>query len=125
MAVYRSAMGKVVDMAALAAKNQRTRAVGNMKVNARGDTIDSFGRVIQPVTEKVTNSYSKTVGNRSAHATRPHVQKPATKAPPQAPVPPMSQPVKEELTDYERELNEDLEQEDEMIEAIKAKEAKK
>lgn len=53
-------------MSALGAKNERVRAVGNMKVNARGDTIDGFGRIIQPVTEKVTDSYTKTVGNKSA-----------------------------------------------------------
>ena len=40
MAQYRTAQGKNIDMAALAAKNERTRAVGNMNVNARGDTID-------------------------------------------------------------------------------------
>ena len=44
MANYKTAMGKTVDMAALAAKNEKTRAVGNMKVNARGDTIDAQGR---------------------------------------------------------------------------------
>ena len=35
MATHRSAMGKSVDMATLAAKNENVRAVGNMKVNAR------------------------------------------------------------------------------------------
>lgn len=123
MTVYRSAMGKIVDMAALAAKNQRTRAVGNMKVNARGDTIDSFGRVIQPVTEKVTDNYSKTVGNRSAHAVKPRATRSAP-TPPPARTEPVITPIKEELTNYERELSEDLDQEDKMIEAIKAKDNK-
>ena len=39
MGVYKSALGKQVDMAALAAKNEKTRAVGNMKVNAINETI--------------------------------------------------------------------------------------
>ena len=56
MAVYRTAQGKQIDMAALAAKNEKTRAVGNMKVNARGDTIDGFGKIIEPVTAKVVLS---------------------------------------------------------------------
>jgi hypothetical protein len=43
MAIHRTALGKQIDMAALAAKNEKTRAVGNMKVNARGDTIDGKG----------------------------------------------------------------------------------
>ena len=50
---YRSAMGKTIDMAALASRNEHTRAVGNMRVNARGDTIDANGRIIKPVTDKV------------------------------------------------------------------------
>lgn len=66
MAQYRTAQGKVVDMASLVAKNEKTRAVGNMKVNARGDTIDAYGRVIESVTEKVTNQYAKTVGTPGA-----------------------------------------------------------
>jgi hypothetical protein len=69
--VYRTAQGKMLDMAALRAKNEKTRAVGNVKnLNARGDTIDSFGRVVVPITEKVNNSYGKTVGNRSSHVTQ-------------------------------------------------------
>ncbi len=43
MSKYRTAMGKTVDMAALTAKNEKVRAVGNMSVNARGDTIDARG----------------------------------------------------------------------------------
>ena len=53
---YRSAMGKSVDMGALVAKNEHVRAVGNMSVNARGDTIDSNGRIIKPVTAKVNQA---------------------------------------------------------------------
>ena len=69
MATYRSAMGKTVDMSAIVAKNEKVRAVGNVKnLNARGDTIDALGRVIQPATDKVNNAYAKTVGNRSANA---------------------------------------------------------
>jgi hypothetical protein len=70
MANYRSAMGKDVDMASLIAKNENTRAVGNMNVNARGDTIDALGRVTKPITEKVNKAYSNTVGTRSANQVR-------------------------------------------------------
>jgi len=104
MGTYRSALGKQVDMSALAAKNQRVRAVGNMSVNARGDTIDSQGRIIQPVTEKVTNNYSKTVGNRSAHATKTQVQRPK---------------IQEDLTDYEKELTEEFMEDDKEVETLK------
>jgi len=113
MANYRSAMGKSVDMDALAAKNEHVRAVGNMSVNARGDTIDSHGRVIRPVNEKVTQSYAKTVGNKSAQAQKPN-----------APVKTQPKPqIKEELTHAERELEDSFE-DDLEIEKIKAQENK-
>ena len=65
MAVYRTAQGKRLDMSMLARKNERTRAVGNMSVNARGDTIDSQGKVIVPVTKKVGDKYQRTVSQRA------------------------------------------------------------
>ena len=70
MAVYRTAQGKQLDMSALIAKNEKTRAVGNMKVNARGDTIDGYGRIVEPVNTKVSKKYEKTVGNKSALPTQ-------------------------------------------------------
>jgi len=109
-------MGKNVDMGALLAKNENTRAVGNMKVNARGDTIDSQGRVIKPVTAKVNQSYANTVGNKSANAVRgrPAPAKPVTPKP----------EIKEELTPMEIELEESFE-DDLEIEKIKAEELNK
>lgn len=117
MKVYRSAMGKVVDMSALETKNEHVRAVGNMKVNARGDKIDVHGRVIQPVNERVTENYSNTVGNKTANAFKNPVKKQAT--PPAKPAIPA-----EELTEAELEIENSLE-EDLEIERIKAKESNK
>ena len=114
---YKSAMGKSVDMGALAARNEHTRAVGNMSVNARGDTIDSNGRVIRPVTDKVNEAYGKTVGNKSAQVKRTVTPKPA---PQKAEV----KPKVEELTEAERELEDSFEDDIE-VEKIKAKESKK
>ncbi len=63
--VYRSANGKVVDMGALRLKNERVRAVGNMKVNARGDEINERGQVIRKKTEQANNQYRRqTSANR-------------------------------------------------------------
>lgn len=115
-------MGKTIDMEALAAKNEHTRAVGNMRVNARGDTIDANGRVIRPVTDKVNEAYSKTVGNKSAQVKRPVTTKPIP-----APVTKKAEVVKpkvEELTEAELELEESFEDDIE-VEKIKAKESKK
>ena len=120
MANHKSAMGKPVDMASLIARNENTRAVGNMKVNARGDTIDAMGRIIQPVTEKVNQAYANTVGSKTANQVR---QRPAH-----------SQPIKpdvvkpeidvSELTEVERELEDGLD-DDLEVEQIKAQELKK
>ena len=107
MAQYRTAQGKNIDMSALAAKNEKVRAVGNMKVNARGDTIDANGKIILPVTQKVGEKYQKTVGNRSAQAK----SKPA-------PVP-KQQLTKEEM-DLEASFDDDVE-----VENIIAKENRK
>jgi hypothetical protein len=118
MANYRTALGKTVDMAALQTRNERVRAVGNMSVNARGDTIDAFGNVVRPITEKVNEKYSKTVGNRSAQPRRhTPTQQPAAPAP--APAVDFS-----ELNEIERELEESA-AEDIEVEKIKAAEVKK
>lgn len=57
--VYRTANGKVVDMGALRLKNEKVRAVGNMKVNARGDEINEHGQVIRKKTEQANNQYGR------------------------------------------------------------------
>ena len=106
---YRTAMGKSVDMSALAARNEHTRAVGNMRVNARGDTIDANGRIVKPVTEKVNEAYGRTVGNKSAQVKRQVTTKPK---------------IELELTEAEKELEESFEDDIE-IEKIKAQETKK
>lgn len=119
MAKYRTAQGKVVDMSQLAAKNERTRAVGNMSVNARGDTIDGHGRIILPVTKKVGEKYQRTVSNRAANIVK---RKQVDSFTPieTAPAP----ETKIELTEEELEFL-DTNEEDAEIEAIKAVEAAK
>ena len=119
MANYRTAMGKVVDMSALTAKNEKTRAVGNMKVNARGDSIDAHGRIIRTATAKVNDSYNKTVGNRSAQPVK-NKQKSAPLVPDKPSRPKVDLA---ELNEIERELEESFE-DDLEIEQIKAQEIK-
>lgn len=65
---YTTAMGKSVDMAALALKNEKIRAVGNMNVNARGDIIGSDNQIINDVTKRVNSLYSKVTANPGASA---------------------------------------------------------
>ena len=56
--VYKSANGKTVDMGRLQLQNESVRAVGNMKVNARGDMIDDMNRVISTKAEQVNKQYN-------------------------------------------------------------------
>ena len=61
--VYKSAMGRVVDMGALMLENENTRAVGNMKVNARGDKIDVANKVTETKNKQVQRHYQRQVTN--------------------------------------------------------------
>lgn len=63
MKTYKTAMGKTVDMASLRLKNENVRAVGNMKVNARGDLVDDMNRVISKKTDQVNQQYQKQVSH--------------------------------------------------------------
>ena len=53
MKTVKTARGRIIDMAALAAKAEETRAVSNVPVNARGDIIDNRGNV-KVTKEKIT-----------------------------------------------------------------------
>jgi hypothetical protein len=79
--IYKSAQGKTVDLGALLLQNESVRAVGNMNVNARGDTVDSTNRVIDQKNRQVQRQYQKqasltsnnmppTTSNRAARQVR-------------------------------------------------------
>jgi len=80
--VYKSAMGKTVDMGSLLLQNERVRAVGNMNVNARGDRLDSNNQIVEPKNQQVQRRYRKqtNVSAGPAHSntisTRETVQQP-------------------------------------------------
>lgn len=108
----RTASGKMVDINALIAKNEKTRAVGNMKINARGDIIDSQNRIVKTANERVNEMYNKTVGNKSANVVKKS-----------APAPTKPIAPKEKLTVDEQEIENSLE-DDLEIERIKQKDIK-
>lgn len=56
--VYTTANGKQVNLDALIAQNENTIAVGNMKVNARGDQLGPGGKIELPK-EQVMKEYYK------------------------------------------------------------------
>lgn len=61
--VYKTAQGKTVDMGRLMVQNEKTRAVGNMKVNARGDLVDDMNNVVATKPQQVNNQYNRQVQN--------------------------------------------------------------
>lgn len=56
--VYRSALGQSIDIDQLRLTNENVIAVGNMKVNARGDELGPGGEVVRTRNE-VMNEYYK------------------------------------------------------------------
>jgi hypothetical protein len=81
--VYRTAQGKMVDLGALQLRNENVRSVGNMKVNARGDLIDSNNRAINSRNQQVDRQYRR----QTTNVTKTSVQ-PNQTAVPDIPVPP-------------------------------------
>jgi hypothetical protein len=67
--VYRTAMGKAVDIGALLLQNENVRAVGNMGVNARGDVVDSHNRVIDSKNRQI-----KRQNQRQSEPAQPNLQ---------------------------------------------------
>ena len=58
MKTVKTARGRTLDMGTLAAKNETTRAVSNLNMNARGDIIDNRGNV-EILREKIQKEFYK------------------------------------------------------------------
>jgi len=56
--VYKTMQGKEVDLEKLRKKNELTLAVGNVRVNARGDELGPGGKIIKKREEVVKEYYS-------------------------------------------------------------------
>jgi hypothetical protein len=63
MAKHRTMQGREIDMAKLSAVNELMPAVGNMKVNARGDELGPGGQIIRKREDIVAEYYE---GNPNA-----------------------------------------------------------
>lgn len=92
--LHKTALGRPIDMAAIRAKNETVRAVGNMNVNARGDILDSNNNVIADSNRRVNAMYQKAMQNPQASKraqpgpnVKPTEPPPAAVQPPAAPEP--------------------------------------
>jgi hypothetical protein len=56
--VYTSMQGKQIDMEKLQLKNELSPAIGNMKVNARGDELGVGGKIVR-TREQILQDYYK------------------------------------------------------------------
>jgi hypothetical protein len=56
--VYRTMQGREVDMDSLLQKNETIPAVGNVRMNARGDELGQGGKVVR-TREEIVAQYSK------------------------------------------------------------------
>ena len=63
--IYKSSRGKPVDMGALRLKNENERAVGNMKVNARGDAVDDKNQPVHSKPQQVHKQYQQQVQDKT------------------------------------------------------------
>jgi hypothetical protein len=63
--VYRSMQGKEVDMGKLVMQNEMTMAVGNVKVNARGDELGPGGKIIKKREDTLREVAPKTVAQKN------------------------------------------------------------
>ena len=60
--MYRTMQGRMVDIEQLRAANEATPAVGNMKVNARGDVLGQSGQIVKPKAEVIKKYYEQPKG---------------------------------------------------------------
>lgn len=56
--VHKSMQGKIVDVDQLRQKNEMTLAVGNVRMNARGDELGPGGKVIRKREDIVSEYYT-------------------------------------------------------------------
>mgnify|MGYP001223202745 CR=1 FL=1 len=60
--MYRTMQGRMVDIEKLRMANESVQAVGNMKVNARGDVLGAGGKVITKKAEVIQKYYEQPKG---------------------------------------------------------------
>ena len=102
---YRTANGGKVDLGSLILSQENTRSVGNMGVNARGDTINSHNEVIETRNEIVQKQYNKAHSSSVPEAPVPTSAKHAKEI---AGVAPKAKPVAKKPQPKAKEVNEEI-----------------
>jgi len=105
-AEYKSMRGKIVDMDLLRKKNELTPAVGNARVNARGDELGPGGKIVRKREDIIREYY-----DNNPSAVRDDSGRARKK-----PVTIQDEAEKAALTEEEQKLFEEIEEDDEWIE---------
>lgn len=62
--LYKTATGQLIDMDRFRLQHEKEQAIGNMKVNARGDEVDSSNNIVRTRNEIMREHYkNKNGGN--------------------------------------------------------------
>ena len=68
---YRTMQGKIVDLEKLMSQNELMPAIGNMKVNARGDELGPGGKIVKKREDVVAAYYEDNPNARGRKASAP------------------------------------------------------
>jgi len=60
--IYKTATGRSIDMDKFRLQNEKEQAIGNMKVNARGDEVDNSNKIIRGRNEIMREHYKNKTG---------------------------------------------------------------
>ena len=80
--IYRTMQGKEIDMDQLRSKNETMPAVGNVRVNARGDELGPDGKIIKTREEILSEYYDtdpKLVSDEEISLTKVKIESPRKK----------------------------------------------
>lgn len=105
-AEYKSMRGKIVDMDLLRKKNELTPAVGNARVNARGDELGPGGKIVRKREDIIREYY-----DNNPSAVRDDSGRARKK-----PVTIQDEAEKAALTEEEQKLFEEIDEDDEWVE---------
>lgn len=78
---YRTANGKQVDLDLLISRNELTPAVGNAKVNARGDELGRGGQIVRKREDVMREYYENSTGMKTERVVRKSSAVPDTPTP--------------------------------------------
>jgi len=60
--IYKTASGRSIDMDKFRLQNEKEQAIGNMKVNARGDEVDNSNKIVRNRNEVMREHYKNKTG---------------------------------------------------------------